>query len=78
LRFGAHAAKLSCKCLALGLVAAGNDDMGAVLGKGGGGGATDAGQGASDQDDWVAHIPILTLAPRLPAEHGQTETLAVA
>jgi hypothetical protein len=35
--------------------------VGAVLSKGGGGGATDAGQGASDQDDWATHILILAI-----------------
>jgi hypothetical protein len=34
----------------------GNDDLRALLGEGDGGGATDAGQGASDQDYWVAHL----------------------
>jgi hypothetical protein len=60
-RLGARTAKLGCKRFPLGLVAAGDDDVGAVLGKSGGGGATDAGQGARDQDDWIAHILILTI-----------------
>jgi hypothetical protein len=34
------------------------DDLGALLGKGNGGGAPDAGQSASDQDDWVGHFPV--------------------
>jgi hypothetical protein len=32
----------------------GNDHVRALLGEGDGGGATNAGQGASDQDYWVA------------------------
>jgi hypothetical protein len=34
----------------------GNDHLRALLGEGDGSGATDAGQGASDQDYWVAHL----------------------
>src|SRR6202022_173251 len=34
----------------------GNDHLRALLGEGDGGGATDAGQGAGDQDYWVAHL----------------------
>ena len=34
----------------------GNDHLRALLGEGDGGGATDAGQGASDQYDWVTHL----------------------
>src|SRR3984893_8855437 len=34
----------------------GNDHVRALLGEGDGGGATDAGQGASDQHYWVAHL----------------------
>src|SRR6266403_3603380 len=34
----------------------GNDHVRALLGEGDGGGATDAGQGAGDQHDWVAHL----------------------
>src|ERR1700738_1769986 len=36
----------------------GNDHLRALLGEGDGGGATDAGQGASNQYDWVAHFPV--------------------
>jgi hypothetical protein len=36
---------------------AGHDDPRALPGEGDGGGATDAGQSAGDQYDWVAHFP---------------------
>ena len=39
----------------------GNDHLRALLGEGDGGGATDAGQGAGDQYDWVAHFPFLAI-----------------
>src|ERR1700731_3385237 len=35
-----------------------NDHLGALLGERDGGGAPDAGQGAGDQHDWVAHVPV--------------------
>jgi hypothetical protein len=38
------------------LAPAGDDQVRALFGEGDGGGATDAGQGASDQYDWVAHV----------------------
>jgi hypothetical protein len=40
-----------------GLIApTGNDQLRAPLGEGDGGGATDAGQGAGDQYNWVTHV----------------------
>jgi hypothetical protein len=40
----------------------GNDHLRPLLGEGDGGGATDAGESAGDQDYWVAHILILAIA----------------
>ena len=49
----------------------GNDHVGTLLGESDGGGATDAGGAAGDQDDWeVAHILILAICSALPREHG--------
>src|SRR5258707_14571595 len=59
--FGAEAAKLGLESLAFGLAAAGDDDSGAVLGKGDGGCATYACEGSSDQNDWPFH----RVAPQL-------------
>src|SRR5205807_5847617 len=53
--FGAEAAKFGLESLAFGLPAAGDDEAGAVLGEGDGGGATYACEGSSDQDDWLFH-----------------------
>jgi hypothetical protein len=45
-----------------GLIApTGNNHVGALPGEGDGGGATDAGQGAGDQYDWVTHFVILAI-----------------
>jgi hypothetical protein len=41
--------------LAFGLAAAGDHEAGAVLGKSDRGGATDACEGSSDQNDWLFH-----------------------
>jgi hypothetical protein len=42
-----------------GLIApAGHDDLRALPGEGDGGSTADAGQGAGDQYDWVAHLPV--------------------
>src|SRR5216684_3799503 len=53
--FGAQAAKFGLESLAFGLPAAGDDEAGAVLGEGDGGGATYACEGSSDQNDWLFH-----------------------
>jgi hypothetical protein len=55
LRLGAGGKKLGGQCLAFRLAAAGDDDLGAILGEGQGGGAADTCQAAGDQNDWVAH-----------------------
>src|SRR6266850_1976673 len=39
----------------------GNDHLRALLGEGDGGGATDAGKGARNQDNWGAHLVILVI-----------------
>src|SRR6202040_3745595 len=45
-----------------GLIApTGNDQLRALPGEGDGGGAPDAGQGASDQYDWLTHFEILAI-----------------
>ena len=53
--FGAEAPKFGLESLAFGLAAAGDDEAGAVLGEGDGGGATYACEGSGDQDDWLVH-----------------------
>ena len=52
---GSHAVQLGFEGPALGLVTAGDEDRGAFPGEGERGGATDAGQGAGDQDDGSTH-----------------------
>src|SRR5882724_344878 len=47
----------------------GYDDLRALPGEGDRGGTADAGQGAGDQDNWVAHLPV-PHSCFLPAEHG--------
>jgi hypothetical protein len=46
-----------------------DDHLRALLSEGDGGGATDAGESAGDQDYWVAHI-LLAIYRFLSAEHG--------
>ena len=53
--FGSQAAQFGLESLAFGLPAAGDNEAGAVLGKGDGGGATDACEGSRDQNDWLFH-----------------------
>ncbi len=53
---GTQPAQLGFESLALRFPAAGNDDAGAVLGKGHSGGATDACEGSRDQNDWLLHL----------------------
>jgi hypothetical protein len=55
LGFGAQAAKLGLEGLAFGLAAAGDDESGAVLGEGDGGGATYASERSGDQNDLGVH-----------------------
>src|SRR5229473_159082 len=64
--FGAQAAKFGLESLAFGLPAAGDDEAGAVLGEGDGGGATYACEGSSDQNDWLFHgvAPQAVAGPR--------------
>jgi hypothetical protein len=57
----AEAAEFGFQRLAFGFPAAGRDDLCPVFGKGERGGSADAGQSASDQDDWVAHFVILAI-----------------
>ena len=52
---------------------AGNDDVGALLGEGEGGGAADAAESAGDQDNWVAHMLILADLLRLTSGAWLTE-----
>src|SRR6201991_1839382 len=56
LGFGTERAQLGDERLAGLITPAGNDHVGALPGEGDGGGATDAGQGAGDQYDWVTHV----------------------
>src|SRR6267143_2555093 len=53
--FGVQAAKFGLESLTFGLPAPGDDEAGAVLGEGDGGGATYACEGSSDQNDWLFH-----------------------
>src|SRR4029077_8841117 len=50
--FGSQSVQLGLESLALRFPAAGNDEASTMLGKGQSGGATDAGKGSCDQDDW--------------------------
>src|SRR5712691_5097097 len=68
--FGAQAAKFGLESPAFGLPAAGDDEAGAVLGEGDGGGATYACEGSSDQNDWRWPSPgrwSARAAPYLPS-----------
>src|SRR6202171_4000646 len=53
--FGAQAAKFGLESRTFGLPPAGDDQTGAILGEGDGGGATYACEGSSDQDGWLVH-----------------------
>src|SRR5260370_38890081 len=58
---GAEAAKFGFEGFAFRVPAAGDDDAGALLGEGDGGGAPDAGQGPGNQDNRRAHWSLLVL-----------------
>jgi hypothetical protein len=56
---GAKRAQLFGQRVAGFVAAAGDDEAGAVFGVGDGGGAADAGEGAGDQYDGIAHVMFL-------------------
>jgi hypothetical protein len=74
LGFRAESAQLLNERLAGLITPTGNDDLGALLGEGDGSGAPDAGQGASDQHDWAAHLRPSQIAA-LPIKYGNESSI---